>query len=487
MEENFALKCIRKSQEYAFVIVDSFQYEAIYIFPKNSVIVYKPHGKVTEQVIIDYGHSKCAMEAINLSYTLIVVLPSISDHIIKKTLEETLQVVRPLLSEMSIVQEEYSTPKGTERSVRPKKILRPDVFERLNELLEGFLTAAVYKIYPYFLYDDEEFTYSAINTLSLCLPIGIGGLAFFLPLPVQLSFQLEMTSHVLYHESTVTVHEILNLDSPSTVIEEFILIYKGYIISGQLPHWELNEVLRMYNTYGLYLKNSTSEQECFIEKVTKNDTNKVITMVVTMGLTVVIVAVMLNNGENHYDPWMVDKAKRLASELQAAGLIAKIDFELKKLKFSVEKLNPDYAKQQEILNNMKKSRSLDSSPIGSPRHFQSKEKIPQPLYIPYQNIYIFHYALIDLRSQLVTSPQILASPTWIMEIMRPLLSHYSKLYEKIQTSNCIEVSVDFSEVLPCEKVAAVKYENFVLYAMYRGPIEKLKQFGYELISVNLDF
>ena len=485
------MRCIRLSQEYCFLILDSFQYEPIFIFPRTFSPLFKPPVKVCEQLILDYGEVKCGMEPINPSYILVLLLPSLPDHLIQHTLKDSLQLIQPLFCEMSISQDEVATPKSTDRSFKQKKILRPEIFEKLSEQLEGFFSTAIYKLYPYFLYEDEDPVHSAMNYITLTLPIGLGAIGCYLPLTPALTFRVEQASNVMYHDSTVTVHEILTLDPPSSIILGVVVLYKGHIVLGNLPVWETSQVLRLYNTRRMYVRNDTFPQETWAEKVKNLDKSEVfIGFVATRGLVIATVTVPLRERENDYDPWLLDKGKRLAGEMHMAGVIDRIEAEFWKNEISVEKDNPDIAKRKEFISIMQKSRSLDSSPIGSPRGLSNKnDKLYVPKYLDRHDIYVFHYALVDMTTLLVTVPSVNGSALWNMGIMRPLMGHYSGLCEKIGKTgkDYLEVHVKFGELLESEKVAAVKYRNFRLYAMYRGKPEKLKQFLYELVSFNLNY
>ena len=239
------------------------------------------------------------------------------------------------------------------------------------------------------------------------------------------------------------------------------------------------------------MRNDTFPQETWAEKVKNLDKSEVfIGFVATRGLVIATVTVPLRERENDYDPWLLDKGKRLAGEMHMAGVIDRIEAEFWKNEISVEKDNPDIAKRKEFISIMQKSRSLDSSPIGSPRGLSNKnDKLYVPKYLDRHDIYVFHYALVDMTTLLVTVPSVNGSALWNMGIMRPLMGHYSGLCEKIGKTgkDYLEVHVKFGELLESEKVAAVKYRNFRLYAMYRGKPEKLKQFLYELVSFNLNY
>ena len=483
-------KCISKSQEYGVLILDSFQHEPIFIFPKNFPCSFKPPHKVLSQEIINYRDIKCGLDIISQSYILVIILPAIPDHIIKQTLSETLQIVQPVFLEMAILQEDHlTTPKSTDRSVRNKKVLKPDLYEKLNELLEVFLSYSIYRIYPYFLYEDEEFEHSCINFQSVCLPIALGGVACSFNLSVPLMMRIDLVCNILYHESVVTVHEVLTLDGPSAVIKDFALIYKGYVIAGGLEAWELNEVMRMYNTNRLYLRNESYPQDTFVEKVKKDSKEIMISLLTTCGLTIAVLVIPINSGENDYDPWLVDRAKRLASDLYELKLLQAIENEFSKTVFRIEQEAFDVSKKQEFLDIMKKSRSLDSSPIGSPRAGGIKDKLYEPVYFPQHDLYIFHYALLDTHSKLINCPTIFASSKWFMNVMRPLFYHYALLYEETKNSSkeIIQKNVKFAEMLENESVAVIRFEQYLLFSMFRGVPEKLKQFAYEIAANNYRF
>lgn len=486
MEENIMLKCIRKSQEYGVLILDSFQHEPIYIFPRNFTGTFKPPHKISSQEIINYRDIKCGVDIINPSYILVIIIPSIPDHIIKQTLSDTLQVVQPIFSEMSINQEEFLTPKSTERSAKHKKVLKPDLFEKLSELLEIFLSVSIYKIYPYFRYEDEEFENSPLSFPCVCLPIAIGASGLYFNLSIPLMMQLDMNLHILFHESTVTVHEVLSLEKPSGIIKDVLLMYKGYIISGSFPKNELTELMRIVNAKRLYMRNETFPQESFVERIKKGQEEVVISIVCTQGFIVAITIIPLTDGSNDYDPWFVDKAKRFCNELNEAKFILKIEEEFKQILYLTEIDAVEDPKKQELLSIMKKSRSLDSSPIGSPRGQGLKDKIYKPVYYPQHDLYVFHYALVDTITGLANTPHVIASSRWFMDVLRPLFSHYAQLYENISkcASEFIEVNAKFSDIFDCENVVVLRIRNFYLYAMYRGSIENLKQFAYEIISSN---
>ena len=489
MEENLIQKCIKKSPEYAVLILDSFQYEPIYTFPRSFLPSFKPPFRVLSSQIIDYKDSKCGIEIINSFYVLILLIPSIPDHIITFTLQEILTIIRPLLSEMSVLQEELSTPKSTDRSLKQKKILKPDLYEKLGRVLEVFLSLSIYKIFPYFLYEDEEFSSSSINYPSLCLPIGIGGQALFLPLSASLLFNIDLAFDVLFHESTVTVHEILNLNSPSGIIKNLAFIYKGYVVTSTLEAWELAETMRIYNLNRFYMRNDSFANEKVFEKVSNDGKEAVISLICVRGLCLVITIFPFTDGSFDYDPWMTDKGNRLLSEMQEMKIIDMIEEEYQKNTFVIEKQASEEAKKQELLDLMKKSRSLDSSPIGSPRGSANVCKTVNPAFFSDHNLYLFHYALIDLNTGLVQTPQILASSKWFLYVLRPLFSHYSYLYKKINegSGQFFEVNAKFSDILTNEKIAAVKYKNCVLYAMFRGTKSSLIQFAFEQISLNFNF
>jgi hypothetical protein len=479
MEENSVIKCIKNSQEYGFLILDCFQYEPIYSFPKTFNSTYKPPRKVLQSEIIDYRGIKCGLELITNAFILVLIVPSIPDHILKQALLDISNDIAPLLSELAI-QEELSTAR-TDSIPKPKKILKPEQYEVLSNTLEEILPLTIYKLYPYFLYEDEEALHSCINYPSLCLPIGIGGIGLYLSLPIDVLLQIDMACQVLFHDSTVSIHEIISLEPPSGIIKELILLYKGYIISGSLPAPELSSVLRIYNTKKLYKRNDTHPMESFYRKVRSNGKDFIISFICVRGLTIAIFLLAVNDGLNDYDPWMIDKGKRLANELQDRNIIDYIHQAYKKIEFNVEFDIIDNARKQELIDIMKKSRSLDSSPLGSPRN---KDKVCQPVYYPQHDLYLFHYALVDTRSCLICTPQIISNSLWNLLVLRPLFSHYALLYERLKSTSkdFIQINANFSNLLVKEKIIVAKYDNFVLYAMYRGNQGKIKQFIAELVS-----
>ena len=177
------------------------------------------------------------------------------------------------------------------------------------------------------------------------MPIGIGGIGIYLPLSVPVLLQIEMACHLLYHESTVAVHEILSLDCPSGIIQDIILLYKGYVINGNLPVWELTEFMRIYNTNKMYLRNDTFPLDAMIERVKADGKEIVLSFISVRGLTIGIILIAFNDGNKEYDSWMIDKAKRVLSDLQELGAIDRIEEEYKRFEFKIEKELVDATKK----------------------------------------------------------------------------------------------------------------------------------------------
>lgn len=496
MEENYLLKCIRSSAEYCLSILDNFQYEPIYVFPRNFVGVYRPSHKVTCAEVIDLKEAKCALEVINPYYILSFVLPSLPNHMIRAVMSEVLTLVQPIFNEMAY--DEYQTPKSTDRVLKPKKLLKPELFEKLSEQLDSFMSLAIYKLFPYFLYEDEDFESSSISVQGLSLPVAFGSTACCFSLSINLQLQIDMMSQVLFHESSVTVHEILNLDQPSAVIKEVVFLYKGYLVAGSCGKVELSEILKIYNLRKFYLRNDSYGEESFSEKVKIGQEDCRITLVAVRGLTAAVILVQITDGNNDYDPWIICKINRMLSEMNESKVIDKIneEFDLNVLKIETQVL--DANKKLELFNNMKKSRSLDSSPIGSPRSFGFKDKRYNPLFLSKHKISVFHYALFDLVSGLVNASQVYACGAFFMNVMRKLYCLYAELYEKIVSdegkamslhdgSKYFEVLVKFQDYFDCEKVAVVKFRNYLMFGFYRGHVEGLRQFGYEVMCINNKF
>lgn len=476
------MKCLKSSGEYGLSILDIFQFEPVYVYPKNFSHVFKPGFKVKETQILRLNRMKCALAYVSNFYFLSFMVPDIPDFMILGVVNDVLAQVQPILADVTV--EEYQTPKSTDRLSKPKKGIKPEVVEKLSEKLDGLLTVAIYKLFPYFLYEDEEFEYSSINVPSLSLPAAFGSIGCYFVLSVPLQLQVDMVSQILYHESTVTVHEILSLDPPSSIIKEVVFLYKGCVVSGSCSKPELIEIFKVYNLRRMYLRNETYAEEHFVEKVKINGGDLRLTFAAVGGLTVVVIIVPITEGNNDYDPWMVAKAKRLLAEMNESKVIEKIgkEFELNVLK--VENSTLDVSKKLEIFNNMKKSRSLDSSPIGSPRSFGFKDQIYAAVFVSKHKIWVFHYALVNVRSGLVKFPQICAGSRFMMEVIRPLFCHYANLFEEInkaEKKDCLEIKVKFGEVLQCENVAVVSLDEFLLFSLYQGSLLGLKQFAYELV------
>ena len=486
MEENWMMKCIKGSGEYGLGILDCFQYEPVYVFPKSFVQVYKPGYKVKENEILRFNGMKCGVDCVSSYYILSFLVPDIPDFMIRNVMKDVLALVQPIFAEITF--EEFLTPKSTDRHNKPKKALKPEILEKISEKLDNYLIVAIYKLYPYFLYDDENFEYSSINIPSLSLPTAFNAIGCSFALSVNTQLQIDMISHVLFHESTVTVHEILSLDPPSGIIKDLIFIYKGCVISGSVAKPELVEVLKIYNLHRMYLRNESFAEEHFSEKVKIDGNDFRLTLVANGGLTLAIIIAPITEGANDYDPWMVSKAKRLLSEMNESKLMDKIEQEFDLNVLRIESSILDASKKLEIFNNMKKSRSLDSSPIGSPRAFGLKDKKYTPVFMNKHKIRVFHYALVNLKTGLVNYSQVYAGAGFIMGVIRPLLSHYANLYEEIQAldkKDSLEIQVKFGEYLECEKVAVVYLDDFFLFSLYQGSIQGLKQFAYELICVSI--
>jgi hypothetical protein len=496
MEENSLLKCIRSSQEYGLGILDSFQYEPIYVFPKNFTGIYRPSHKVSGFEIIDLKELKCGLEVISQYYILSVVMPSLPSHMIKAVLNDVMTLILPIFMEMSY--DEYQTPKSTDRHFKSKKLLKPELFEKLSEQLDSFMSLSFYRLFPYFLYEDEDFEVSSISFPCLSLPPALGSVACCFSLSIGLQLQIDMISQVLLHESTVTVHEILSLEQPSGVLKEIVLIYKGYLIAGSPSRQELSEIMRIYNSLRFYLRNDSFGEESHTEKVKISGEDFRVTLVSVRGVTAGVLIVPFSEGVNDYDPWMTAKVKRMLSEMNESKLIEKINQEFDQSLLKIESQILDANKKMELFNNMKKSRSLDSSPIGSPRSFGFKDKKYTPLFLSKHKIAVFHYALVDLVAGLVNSSHVSASGGFYMAVLRRVYCYYAELFEKISNdlqktlslndgSRYFEVLARFPDYFECEKVAVVKFNNYLMFALYRGTIEGLKQFGYELICVNNKF
>lgn len=480
------MKCIKSSGEYGLGILDCFQYEPVYVFPKSFVQVYKPGYKVKESEILRFNGMKCGLECISSYYILSFLVPDIPDFMIRNVMKDVLVMVQPIFAEITC--EEFLTPKSTDRNNKPKKALKPEILEKISEKLDSYLIVAIYKLYPYFLYDDENFEYSSINIPSLSLPTAFNAIGCSFVLSVSTQLQIDMISHVLFHESTVTVHEILSLDPPSGIIKDLVYIYKGCVISGSATKSELAEVLKIYNLRRMYLRNESFAEEHLSEKVKIDGTDFKLSFAAIGGLTLAIIIAPITDGVNDYDPWMISKAKRLLSEMNENKLIDKIEQEFETNVLKIETSILDANQKLEIFNNMKKSRSLDSSPIGSPRGFGFKDRKYTPVFMNKHKIRVFHYALVGLKTGLVNFSQVYAGAGFIMGVIRPLLSHYANLFEEIQAldkKDYLERQVKFGEYLECEKVAVVHLDEFLLFSLYQGTIQGLKQFAYELICVSI--
>jgi len=290
-------------------------------------------------------------------------------------------------------------------SQRDLMTLKLDMNDKLKKALDPVFICLFYRIYPYILYEDEDFSTSPIIYPQVCLPLALGCSSLVLPVSVEVRMDIQDSLNLLYLDKTVIVHEILTLDSPSAVITSVMLMYRGCIITGNLPENDIKEVMKLYYANTLFVRTNTFPQFTLTSKIKIGKQEKVIALVAVKAGVLCIVLQALTDGTVDYDPWFVDKGLRVCKELDDKGIFEKLEEEYQK-----KIIKPEVNEHKERLSRtydqqiIRKSRSVASSPIGSPKSVadEKETKKYQPTYFPEHDIEVFHYVLADYKTKRLT-------------------------------------------------------------------------------------
>lgn len=485
-------RSICNSNEYAVLIVSTRPTDSpLYVFPTNTSCNFNPPHPISNFHILAYSPSKVGIDLLYPGYYLSIIVPSISDSILKNIhldAQNWIKSIYPTSDSFPSVTDELISDRATPRSGRLSQreilSLKNEFNEKLKKSLDPIFTCLFYRLYPYFLYEDEDFLASAIVYPQTILPLALSCLALYMPISVELSMEISLAMNLLYLDNTVIVHEILTLDAPSAIIKSSVLLYKGQIVFGAADEEDLKEILRIYFMNSFFVRTNSFGHFSVSNRVKINKQERVITLAAIKSAVLCIILNPLTDGSVEFDPWFAEKGLRVCKQLDDSGTLEKLEAEFKGkiIEPEVKEVVQRFSKVAEAAA-LRRSRSAYNSPIGSPKSAQEPLKKYKPTYYPEHDIEVFHYALADYTKRQIIMSQLKCSKEWYINVLRPLYSYYAVLYEHFMNNpddDYYEISVNFERGLENQKIAGCRLNQSILYLHYIGESENLKQFAYQL-------